>query len=93
MLKQIIKKMPNIIKKPIINTYNSLPDAIKYGQTFNSTYKSLKLSEGLSEEQYSEYQMKKVKEIIKYAYENVPYYTRLFNENNIKQNIFKILMI
>lgn len=84
MLKQIIKKMPNIIKEPIINTYNSLPDAIKYGQTFNSTYKSLKSSEGLSEEQHGEYQMKKLKEIIKYAYENVPYYTRLFNENNIK---------
>ena len=84
MLKQIIKKMPNIIKTPIINTYNSLPDNIKYGRTFNSTYKFLKKSQWWSENQHSEYQIKKVKEIIKYSYENVPYYTRLFNENNIK---------
>lgn len=84
MLKEIIKKMPNIIRQPVINTYNSLPDTIKYGQTFNNTYKFLKCSEGWSENQHKEYQIKKVKELIKYAYENVPYYTRLFNENNIK---------
>ncbi len=84
MLKQIIEKMPNIIKKPIINIYNSLPDAVKYGRIFNSTYKFLKLSEAWSEQQLREYQLKKVKEIVKYSYENVPYYTRLFNEINIK---------
>lgn len=84
MLKQIIKKMPNIIKSPIINIYNSLPETTKYGRTFNNTYKFLKLSEKWSEEQQNEYQMKQVKQIIKYSYENVPYYTRLFNENNIK---------
>ena len=84
MFKQIIKKMPNIIKSPIINTYSSLPDSLKYGQIFNKTYKFLKSSELWSQEQHNEYQMKKVKEIIKYSYENVPYYTRLFNENNIK---------
>jgi phenylacetate-CoA ligase len=83
-LKEIIKKMPNIIKQPIINTYNSLPDTIKYGQTFNSTYKILRQSQWWSENQHKEYQLKKIKEIIKYSYENVPYYTRLFNENNVK---------
>ncbi|MBU3180282.1 phenylacetate--CoA ligase family protein [Clostridium psychrophilum] len=84
MIKQIIKKMPDIIKKPIINSYNSLPDVFKYGKIFNNTYKFLKLSETWSEKQLSEYQLKKVKEIIKYSYANVPYYKRLFNENNIK---------
>ncbi|MBK5240622.1 phenylacetate--CoA ligase family protein [Clostridium sp.] len=84
MIKQLIKKMPNIIKAPIFNAYNSLPDAYKYGRTFNSTYKFLKNSEWWSEVQHSEYQLKKIKGIIKYSYENVPYYTRLFNENNIK---------
>ena len=84
MLKQIIKKMPNIIKRPIIDVYNSLPDTFKYGKTFNTTYKFLKLSETWSEEQLREYQLKKVKEIIKYSYENVPYYKRLFYDNNIK---------
>ncbi|MCJ7689774.1 MAG: phenylacetate--CoA ligase family protein, partial [Clostridiaceae bacterium] len=83
MLKQLIKKMPNIIKAPILNTYNSLPDSVKYGRTFNSTYKFLEQSQWWSENQHSEYQLKKAKEIIKYSYENVPYYTRLFNENNI----------
>jgi phenylacetate-CoA ligase len=76
--------MPYIIKKPIINTYNSLPDTIKYGRTFNSTHKFLKSSEWWSEKEHLEYQIKKIKEIVKYSYENVPYYTRLFNENNIK---------
>ena len=84
MLKEIIKKMPNIIKTPIINIYNLLPDNTKYGRTFNSNYKFLKQSERWTENQHKEYQITKVKEIIKYSYENVPYYTRLFNENNIK---------
>jgi phenylacetate-CoA ligase len=88
-LKEIIKKMPTIIKAPIINTYNSLPDSIKYGRTFNSTYKFLKSSEWWSEKEHLEYQMKKIKEIVKYSYENVPYYTRLFNENNIKPELIQ----
>lgn len=84
MLKQIIKTMPNIIKTPIINIYYSLPDAVKYGRTFNCTYNFLKQSEWFSQDEHNEYQIKKIKEIIEYSYENVPYYTRLFNENNIK---------
>jgi phenylacetate-CoA ligase len=81
--RQLLKKMPDIIKQPIINTYKSLPDTIKYGQVFNSTNKFLQKSEWWSENQHNEYQLKNIKELIKYSYENVPYYTRLFNRNNI----------
>ena len=89
MLKQIIKKLPNIIKGPIFNTYNSLPDTFKYGGTFNNTCKFLKQSEWWSENHHSEYQLIKLKKIIKYSYDNVPYYTKLFNENNIRPEYIK----
>lgn len=89
MLKQIVKKMPDIIKVPIINTYSSMPDSIKYGRIFNSTYEFLQRSQWWTEKQHKEYQMKKIKEIIKYAYDYVPYYKRLLSENNIKPGDIK----
>lgn len=84
MLKQIVKSMPDIIKIPIINAHSSLPDAAKYGHIFNSTYKFLQQSQWWTEKQHKEYQMEKIKAIIKYSCDYVPYYRRLFSENNIK---------
>lgn len=91
MLKKIIKKMPNIIKNPIINSYISMPDTIKYGPSFNSAYYFLQKSQWWSGDKHKEYQLEKVKKLLKYAYENVPYYTRLFNENNINPEYIKDL--
>lgn len=82
--------MPDTIKTPIISIYNSLPDASKYGHIFNSTYKFLQQSQWWTEKQHKEYQMKKIKEIIKYSYEYVPYYKRIFSENNIKPECIQV---
>lgn len=62
---------------------------IRLGGKFNSYYNSLKKTEWLSKEQISKYQNDKVKEIIKYSYENVPYYRSLFSENHIHPDDIK----
>jgi len=80
MLKSVLKKF-----------YYSLTDSIKYGQSFHTAYEFLQKSQTWSEEQHKEYQTMKVKELIKYSYENVPYYNRLFKENSINPEEIKEL--
>ena len=49
----------------------------------------LKKSQYYSNEQLRAIQLKKLKKIIKYSYENVPYYHQLFKNNNIHANDIK----
>lgn len=57
---------------------------IRFGGEFNSIYENLKKTEWLDKKAIEEFQVKKLKEIIKYSYENIPYYKELFDNNNIK---------
>lgn len=89
MLKEIIKKSPKIIRKPIVNMYNSFPDTMKYGRIFKQKYEFLQKSQWWSQEQHNEYQLREIQKIIEYSYENVPYYTRIFKENGISPQDIK----
>ncbi len=52
--------------------------------TFNEFYKFIKKSQYWSEKQIEEYQFKKLNELLNHAYENVPYYRKLFNSKDLK---------
>lgn len=54
-----------------------------YGQEFNRMYDFLKESQWWDENKLKEYQLENLKSTIINAYENVPYYTKLFNEYGI----------
>lgn len=54
-----------------------------YGKNFSNMYEFLQESQWWSEEKLKEYQLEKLKNIIVYAYENVPYYKKLFDKNKI----------
>jgi len=54
------------------------------GTTIQKKLKFLEKSQYWSREQIEEYQDKKLREIIKYSYENVPYYTKLFDKLGLK---------
>lgn len=56
---------------------------IRLGGNFYDYYQNLKQLEWYSNKQISTYQNEKLKEIIQYSYENVPYYRELFLENKI----------
>ena len=52
--------------------------------TFIHTYTLLKESQWWSKEQIEEYQLQQLKKLLTHAYENVTYYTKLFNKLDLK---------
>ncbi|MFL0267492.1 phenylacetate--CoA ligase family protein [Candidatus Clostridium radicumherbarum] len=89
MLKEFIKNSPNFIEKPARYIYASIPDYIRYGKNFRKQYKFLEKSQWWTREQHEEYQMLQIKRLLEHAYKNVPYYTRTFNEREIKPEDIK----
>lgn len=57
---------------------------LKSYNAYRSTYNLLKKSQYWTKEQLEEYQLKKLKQLLDHAYENVPYYTRIFDERDLK---------
>jgi len=53
-------------------------------KVFSDTYKFLKKSQWWSKELLEKHQMQELSKLLKHAYENVPYYTKLFNSSNLK---------
>lgn len=67
-----------------------LQDIVK-GTSIRSTYKFLKKSQYYSDNELYELQLKKLKKLIVHSYNNVPYYTNLFNSINLKPEDIKSL--
>lgn len=60
-----------------------------YGKQFKDMYNFLEESQWLDEETHKKYQLEQLKKTIINAYENVPYYKELFDNNNINAYEFK----
>jgi phenylacetate-CoA ligase len=61
-----------------------LPFPYTNGLEFAKTYRNLMESQWYAKEQLVELQIKNLKSTINHAYQNVPYYTNLFNERGLK---------
>lgn len=57
---------------------------VKNSFTFKKTYDLLKKSQYWSTDQLQEYQLEQLNKLIIHAYENVPYYKRVFNERGLR---------
>lgn len=55
-----------------------------YGKVFREVYEFLDESQWWSHEKLKEYQMKRLQKILNHAYENVPYYRKVFEERGLK---------
>jgi len=62
----------------------SLPNSLKYGKEYNKTYRFLEDSQWFSKSELENYQYQELKKLLKHAYENVPYYRELFDNNKLK---------
>jgi phenylacetate-CoA ligase len=51
---------------------------------FKKTYNLLKRSQWWSREQLRSYQLEQLRELLNHAYQNVPYYTKIFEKHDIK---------
>jgi len=83
-MRNLIRKAPPWINKPIKYVYGLIPYEKRLGKVFWDTYNFLQESQWWSKEQLEEYQTRQLEKLLKHAYENVPYYRRVFNERGLK---------
>jgi phenylacetate-CoA ligase len=84
MVEKVYSKLPKSIQYAAKYAYGTIPISIRYGKVFRDTYAFLRESQWWSKEQLEEYQLEQLSKLLKHAYENVPYYRRVFDERGLK---------
>jgi len=83
-VRKLVKKLSHPIKQGLKYVYAFVPPRFRYGKVFWDTYNFLQESQWWSREKLEEYQMQQLKKLLQHAYENVPYYRRVFDERRLK---------
>ncbi len=83
-INHLIKILPFPVKQSIKYIYGIIPPRIRYGKVFWDTYNFLQESQWWSREKLEDYQLQQLRELLHHAYENVPYYRRIFDERGLK---------
>lgn len=84
MMQDLYNRSPYFAQRILLNIYAAKIHRQRYGEKFKSVFAELEKSQYFTREQIEEYQTRRFQEIVKHAYETVPYYTRLFDANDIK---------
>lgn len=82
----ILEKQPDFLKKI---GYNLIPFKYRYGKKYYDFLNFLRKSKTWSYDESKNYQFQKIKYILKYANDNIPYYKNLFKNNGFDFNIKK----
>lgn len=83
-MRNLIRKAPAWIKKPIKFVYGLIPYEKRLGKVFWDTYNFLQESQWWSKEKLEEYQMQQLEKLLKHAYKNVPYYRKVFDKRGLR---------
>jgi phenylacetate-CoA ligase len=89
MIREIIKKSPYFIQQPIRIMFNKMPYVVQYGRVFNDTYKFLQQSQNWTKERLQNYQLKKIRELLNFCYDYVPFYQKKWNDYGINVKTIK----
>ena len=81
--KNLYDKLPIIFQNVILSAYSGLLDKERYGGKFSYFQNLLNISQFHTSAQLKEYQDSKLKELISYSYEHVPYYRRVMDERGL----------
>ena len=84
MIGKVYRKLPKSVQYAARYAYSTIPLPIRYGKVFWETYNFLPESQWWSREQLEEYQLEQLSKLLHHAYENVPYYHRIFDERGLK---------
>ena len=76
--------LPYPLRQALRYAYGAIPLTTRYGKVFRDTYAFLQESQWWSKEKLEEYQMQQLSRLLHHAYENVPYYRRVFDERGLK---------
>ena len=83
-LEKLVKSLPYPLEQGIKYAYGAVPVPLRYGKMFRQMYAFLQESQWWSREQLEEYQLEQLGRLLEHAYENVPYYRRVFDERGLK---------
>jgi len=83
-IKKTLRKLPFPIRQSAKYIYRLIPTRLRYGKVFWKTYNFLQESQWWSKEKLEEYQMQQLNKLLHHAYENVPYYRRIFDERCLR---------
>ncbi len=83
-IQNLAKKLPYPIKQSFKHIYGAIPPYIRYGKVFWETYNFLQESQWWSRGKLEEYQIQQLSKLLHHAYENVPYYRKVFDERGLK---------
>lgn len=83
-LRSLYYKSPVFTRNFIRKVYFKIPYPYIYGIKFPKYYKWLIKTQWLPTEELEELQNEKLRTIIRHAYENVPYYRRIFDDRGLK---------
>lgn len=84
-IKQILKKiLPYPAQQGLKYIYGAIPPRFRYGKVFWDTYNFLQESQWWSKAKLEEYQMQQLEKLLNHAYQNVPYYRKVFDERGLK---------
>jgi phenylacetate-CoA ligase len=84
MLQDLYSNSPYYLQTLLLNLYAAKIHKQRYGKQFKSVFSELEKTQYYSKDQILEYQTRKFLNIVRHAYETVPFYNQLFNENGIK---------
>jgi len=90
-LMKLTKMLPTPLKQGLKYAYGAIPPPIRYGKVFRETYAFLQESQWWSREQLEEYQLEQLSKLLHHAYENVPYYRRIFDDRGLKPKDIRAL--
>ncbi len=79
------------LNNSIFKSFIALDFIRKKRFAFFKTLQKLKYSQYYPEDKLKEIQIRKLKQLVQYSYENVPYYHRLFKQNGVHPNDIKSL--
>ncbi|ABG84639.1 putative capK protein [Clostridium perfringens ATCC 13124] len=93
MYKSFVDKIPEIFFAPLefLNNkiFKKLIKSRKYKKIYKNTINEIKRFEIMNSSEIEEFSFKKLKKLLIYAFENVPYYNNLFNSINFNPNYMK----
>lgn len=78
------RRLPYPAKQVLKDIYGAIPPRFRCDRVFWPTYNFLQESQWWSWEELQGYQMQQLEKLLKHAYENVPYYRKVFDERVVK---------
>ncbi len=82
-IKSLVRDSSFPFKDFLHSSYNALPPSIAYGKVYRDMLRLFQESDSWDRRAYENYQNRRLSELIKHAYHNVPYYREVFDEHGL----------